>query len=182
MPSSSSVGNIFVSGSRHQIAYSLCTADKGHTAWARRMERALASDSPQCNTFPSCIKSLTVPATSSIGTFESTRCWYKRSIRSVRNRRSDPSTARRIWSGRLLSAVACLPPRRSRTSNRFLPCHGTGRVLRRPTLRWYKVHTPPPYRKRSHPCRKHAGSGQSYPFFHISRHNSLPSAGSPDRC
>ena len=80
MPNSSSVGNIFVSGSRHQIAYSLCTADKGHTAWARRIERALASDSPQCKTFPSCIKSLTVPATSSIGTFGSTRCWYKRSI------------------------------------------------------------------------------------------------------
>ena len=107
MPSSSSVGNIFVSGSRHQIAYSLCTADKGHTAWARRMERALASDSPQCNTFPSCIKSLTVLATSSIGTFGSTRCWYKRSIRSVRNRRSDPSTARRIWSGRLFREVGC---------------------------------------------------------------------------
>ena len=119
MPSSSSVGNTFVSGSRHQIAYSLCTADKGHTAWARRMERALASDSPQCNTFPSCIKSLTVLATSSIGTFGSTRCWYKRSIRSVRNRRSDPSTARRIWSGRLFREVGCFSSTRNRTSYRF---------------------------------------------------------------
>jgi hypothetical protein len=34
-----------------------------------------ASDRPKCNTFPAAISSFTVPATSSIGTFGSTRCW-----------------------------------------------------------------------------------------------------------
>ena len=58
----------------HQMAYSLCTAESGQTACARRIERALASDNPQCKTFPSCISFFTVSATSSIGTFGSTRC------------------------------------------------------------------------------------------------------------
>lgn len=74
IPSSSSVGNIRVSGSRHHMAYSLCTAVTGSTACARRIVLALASDSPQCFTLPSRINAFTVSATSSIGTFGSGRC------------------------------------------------------------------------------------------------------------
>ena len=40
-----------VSGSRHQMAYSLCTAESGQTACARRIERALASDNAGINKF-----------------------------------------------------------------------------------------------------------------------------------
>ena len=36
---------------------------------------AAPSESPKCRTFPTLIKSLIVPATSSIGTLGSTRCW-----------------------------------------------------------------------------------------------------------
>ena len=49
------------------------------------------------------MSSLTVPATSSMGTFGSTRCWYKRSITSVRRRFSDASVVFRMCSGRLSS-------------------------------------------------------------------------------
>ena len=71
----------------------------------REMEAALASERPKCRTLPSRMRSFTVPATSSMGTLGSTRCWYSRSMWSVRRRRREPSTARRMWSGRLLRAV-----------------------------------------------------------------------------
>ena len=135
----------FVSGSRHQMAYSLCTAESGHTLCALRMERALASDRPQCSTLPSCIRSFTTPATSSIGTFGSTRCWYSRSIWSVRNRFNEPSTARRIWSGRLFKAVGCPSSTRNRTLFRSLPYHGKVQRLHLPIPRLYKVRKLPPY-------------------------------------
>ena len=48
MPSSSSVGRISCSGSRHHSEYSLCSAVTGCTAWARRMVCAPASDRPKC--------------------------------------------------------------------------------------------------------------------------------------
>jgi aryl-alcohol dehydrogenase-like predicted oxidoreductase len=57
-----------------QSEYSLCTAVTDCTACARRIVFALASERPKCFTFPSAINSFTVPATSSIGTFGSTRC------------------------------------------------------------------------------------------------------------
>ena len=75
MPSSSSVGSTSRSGSRCQREYSLCTAATGCTAWARRIVLAPASERPKCLTLPSAMRSLTAPATSSIGTFGSTRCW-----------------------------------------------------------------------------------------------------------
>ena len=75
IPSSSSVGRIASSGSRHQSEYSLCRAATGWTAWARRMVWTPASERPKCLTLPASISSFTVPATSSIGTFGSTRCW-----------------------------------------------------------------------------------------------------------
>jgi hypothetical protein len=74
IPSSSSVGRISVSGVRHQSEYSLWSAVTGCTACARRIVSAPASESPKCLTFPCWIRSRTVPATSSIGTFGSTRC------------------------------------------------------------------------------------------------------------
>src|SRR6266705_1912911 len=72
--SSSRVGSSSSSGRRHHSEYSLCTAVTGCTACARRMVRTPASDMPKCFTLPCAIKSLTVPATSSIGTVGSTRC------------------------------------------------------------------------------------------------------------
>jgi len=57
-----------------QSEYSLCRAARGSTACARLMDCGPASESPKCLTLPSVIRSLTVPATSSIGTFGSTRC------------------------------------------------------------------------------------------------------------
>ena len=53
----------------------LCNAVTGCTACARRIVCAPASESPKCFTFPCRIRSFTVPATSSIGTVGSTRCW-----------------------------------------------------------------------------------------------------------
>ena len=47
MPSSSRVGMVFVSGSRHHNEYSLWRAATGWTACARRIVRALASESPK---------------------------------------------------------------------------------------------------------------------------------------
>jgi hypothetical protein len=75
MPSSSSAGMICSSGSRHHSEYSDWSAVTGCTAWARRIVCAPASERPKCLTLPSSISSLTVPATSSIGTSGSTRCW-----------------------------------------------------------------------------------------------------------
>ena len=75
IPSSSSVGRISASGSRHHSEYSLWSAVTGWTAWARRIVFAPASERPKCLTLPSRISSFTAPATSSIGTFGSTRCW-----------------------------------------------------------------------------------------------------------
>ncbi len=75
MPRSSQVGSTSASGERHQSEYSLCTAATGWTAWARRIVSAPGSDRPKCLTLPAAISSFTAPATSSIGTFGSTRCW-----------------------------------------------------------------------------------------------------------
>ena len=75
MPSSSSVGRIASSGSRHQSEYSLWRAVTACTAWARRMFWTPASDDRSAGPFPAAISSLTAPATSSIGTYGSTRCW-----------------------------------------------------------------------------------------------------------
>jgi hypothetical protein len=52
IPSSSSVGRISFSGSRHHNEYSLCRAATGCTACARRMLSAPASESPKCFTLP----------------------------------------------------------------------------------------------------------------------------------
>ena len=57
------------SGSRYHSEYSLWSAVTGWTACARRIVCAPASDRPKCLTLPSWIRSLTAPATSSIGTF-----------------------------------------------------------------------------------------------------------------
>ena len=75
MPSSSSSGRIASSGSRHHSEYSLWSAVTGWTACARRMVCTPASDRPKCRTLPSWMSSRTAPATSSIGTLGSTRCW-----------------------------------------------------------------------------------------------------------
>lgn len=75
MPRATHVGSTSGSGSRVHSEYSLCTAVTGCTAWARRMVCALASESPKQRTLPSWTSSPTVPATSSIGTSGSTRCW-----------------------------------------------------------------------------------------------------------
>jgi hypothetical protein len=75
IPSSSRVGRIFSSGFRVHSEYSLWSAVTGWTACARRIVFAPASERPKCRTLPSWMSSLTVPATSSIGTFGSTRCW-----------------------------------------------------------------------------------------------------------
>ena len=75
MPSSTSVGRISASGSRQKREYSLWRAATGWTACARRMTSTPASDSPKCRTLPASMSSRTAPATSSIGTSGSTRCW-----------------------------------------------------------------------------------------------------------
>ena len=75
MPSSSSVGRISSSGSRHHSEYSLCSAVTGWTAWARRMVLHAGLGQAEVPDLALPIRSLTVPATSSIGTFGSTRCW-----------------------------------------------------------------------------------------------------------
>ena len=74
-PNSSNAGMSAASGSRHIMEYSLCTAVSGQTAWARRMVSTPASLIPQWRTLPSRMSSATAPATSSGGTFGSTRCW-----------------------------------------------------------------------------------------------------------
>src|SRR6185295_9005483 len=75
IPSSSQTASTpLCSTSRVHKEYSLWTAATGWTAWARRIVRALASDNPKCFTLPCWIISFTVPATSSMGTFGSTRC------------------------------------------------------------------------------------------------------------
>ena len=114
MPSSSSTARISCSGRRHQSEYSLCTAATGCTACARRMVSAPGSDSPKCLTLPSSISSFTVPATSSIGTSGSTRCWYSRSIVSIPSRPSDASTTSLMCSGRLSRPCCGRPASRSK--------------------------------------------------------------------
>ena len=99
IPSSSRVGTICSSGSRHHSEYSLCRAVTGWTALARRIVCEPASDRPKCLTFPAPIRSLTAPATSSMATSGSTRCWYSRSMVSTPRRWSEPSTAWRMCSG-----------------------------------------------------------------------------------
>ena len=76
MPSSSSVGRISASGSRHHSEYSLCSAATGWTAWARRIVcDAGLGQAEMPDLALRAISSFTVPATSSIGTSGSTRCW-----------------------------------------------------------------------------------------------------------
>jgi hypothetical protein len=75
MPSSSHAASTSSSGRRHHSEYSLWTAVTGWTAWARRIVPAAASDMPKCFTLPASMSSLTAPATSSMGTCGSTRCW-----------------------------------------------------------------------------------------------------------
>ena len=75
MPSSSQIGRTCCSGPRHSIEYSLWTALTGSAACARRSVLGPISDRPQCRTLPAVIRSLMAPATSSIGTCGSTRCW-----------------------------------------------------------------------------------------------------------
>ena len=77
---SSSIAGMSASRSRNQSEYSFWTALRGRTAWARRTVAAAASERPQCLTFPSCTRSLTAPAVSSIGVCGSTRCWNSRSM------------------------------------------------------------------------------------------------------
>jgi hypothetical protein len=55
---------------------SVWTAATGCTACGRRIVFAFASERPKCKTFPSLMTSLIAPATSSIDTFGSTRCWW----------------------------------------------------------------------------------------------------------
>src|SRR5271170_4494666 len=74
IPSSSSTGSVSSSGRRHHREYSLWSAVTGWIAWARRIVPTPASESPKCLTLPCRIRSLTAPATSSIGTLGSTRC------------------------------------------------------------------------------------------------------------
>ena len=75
MPSSWQSGRTASSGPRHSIEYSFCTALTGSAACARRSVPSPISDRPQCRTLPWAIRSLTAPATSSMGTAGSTRCW-----------------------------------------------------------------------------------------------------------
>ncbi len=75
MPSSRTVGSTSSAASRSKIEYSVCSALTGWTAWARRIVSGPASLRPNHFTLPASISSLTVPATSSIGTSGSTRCW-----------------------------------------------------------------------------------------------------------
>jgi hypothetical protein len=63
------------STSRSKSEYSVCRTETGWTACARRMVCGPASLRPKYLTLPASISSLTVPATSSIGTSGSTRCW-----------------------------------------------------------------------------------------------------------
>ncbi len=102
IPSSSSVGNIRVSGSRHHMAYSLCTAVTGSTACARQVSGTRFRQSP-CFAHPLDQR------------LHGFRHILDRHIRigamliedrwSVFRRFSEPSTARRIWSGWLLREV-----------------------------------------------------------------------------
>jgi hypothetical protein len=75
MPSSSHSGRTCCSGPRHSMEYSFWIAVSGWTAWARRTVSSPGSESPKWVTLPCEIRSLTVPATSSMGTVGSTRCW-----------------------------------------------------------------------------------------------------------
>ena len=75
IPSSSSVEDDLASGSRQHREYSLCSAVTGWTAWARRIVCTPARTVRNASPCRPAISSLTVPATSSIGTSGSTRCW-----------------------------------------------------------------------------------------------------------
>ena len=75
MPSSRTVGRISASGSRDQSEYSVCSAEIGCTACARRIVAGAASERPRKRTFPASTSSAIAPTVSSIGTDGSTRCW-----------------------------------------------------------------------------------------------------------
>jgi len=63
------------SGSRAQIEYSVCSAEIGCVAYARRIVSGAASDRPRKRTLPSATSSPIAPTVSSIGVSGSTRCW-----------------------------------------------------------------------------------------------------------
>ena len=75
MPSSRTVGRMAASTWRSNSEYSVWSAETGCTACARRIVSGSASLRPNQRTLPSAMSSFTVPATSSIGTSGSTRCW-----------------------------------------------------------------------------------------------------------
>ena len=101
MPSSAHTGSTSPSGRRHQSEYSLWTAVTRWTACARRIVCAPASERPKCLTLPCATRSPTAPATYSIGTSGSTRCWYSRSMVSTPRRAREASVVCLISSGRL---------------------------------------------------------------------------------
>src|SRR5712692_8555983 len=68
MPSSRRTGIMSPSRFRSHSEYSLCSAETGWTAWARRMLATPASERPKNRTFPCLTRSPTAPATSSIDT------------------------------------------------------------------------------------------------------------------
>ena len=76
---------------------------------------ALASDSPQCFTLPSGSTPSRFPPHPRSAHSDRGDADRRRSMWSVFRRFSEPSTARRIWSGWLLREVGFPPPRRSRT-------------------------------------------------------------------
>ena len=75
MPSSRTVGSTASSGSRVHSEYSVCSAEIGCTACARRIVSGEASESPRWRTLPCSTSSFIAPTVSSIGTVLSTRCW-----------------------------------------------------------------------------------------------------------
>ncbi|MOA34747.1 hypothetical protein D3C78_1561450 [compost metagenome] len=105
IPNSSHIGKTSFSTSRHIKWYSLCMAVTGCTACALRIVSAPTSQRPKCFTFPSAMRSFTVPATSSIGILGSKRCWYSNSITSIFKRFSDASTISRMRSGLLFGCA-----------------------------------------------------------------------------
>ena len=102
MPSSSRVGRTSASGSRHDSQDSLWNAVTGWTG-ARRMTSTAASDT-ECATLPASIRSLTVRATSSIGTPGQPVLIEQADAVDVEPAQR-ASTVVRMWSGRLSSPV-----------------------------------------------------------------------------
>jgi hypothetical protein len=79
--------------------YLLCALERSR----RQPVRTPASDGPKRFTLPLRIKSLTVPAMSSMGKFESTRCWQGRHPAGgkIVGRHQDAEETRRHQAGEL---------------------------------------------------------------------------------